>query len=229
MFTDDEHDDFSTEESDTCEDEGKGEEEDGEKAKKKNLVREILDQMKDVEGPQEKKLQFMEAAMKDIKCKSEMGEDDMEETSGEEYSTEDEMDVSDEEMEDNDVGEFGDLGEEESMEEAEELKDNEEGNDDEIGQSQVVGKDQNAIDGNEELDSEETIARSNPGKEDIYGRTLDNDGKDALASSYVPPAKRLAMACTDDAKRKFKLERLRKQLKGIFNRCCGLLLSPTRN
>lgn len=61
--------------------------------------------------------------------------------------------------------------------------------------------------------------------EDIYGRLRNKDGEilDEMEkeSKYVPPHIRARMAAetgTDDAKRKEKLDRLRKQLKGYLNR-----------
>ncbi|XP_060588437.1 nucleolar MIF4G domain-containing protein 1-like [Ruditapes philippinarum] len=61
-------------------------------------------------------------------------------------------------------------------------------------------------------------------KEDIYGRLRDSQGniirdnKPAGGDgAYVPPAKRLQMAGSADEKKKFMLERLQKQLKGLVN------------
>lgn len=62
-------------------------------------------------------------------------------------------------------------------------------------------------------------------KEDIYGRLRDSKGnviEDNKASgrqgAYVPPAKRLQMAGSGDEKKKFILDRLQKQMKGLVNR-----------
>lgn len=57
-------------------------------------------------------------------------------------------------------------------------------------------------------------------KEDIYGRLRDSEGNivTKATGSYVPPAKRFAMADTMDEKNKLKVERLKKQLKGLINR-----------
>lgn len=62
-------------------------------------------------------------------------------------------------------------------------------------------------------------------KEDIYGRLRDKAGNivvdnksSGVSKSYVPPAKRLFLAETNDEKRKLQIERLKKQLKGLVNR-----------
>jgi len=57
-------------------------------------------------------------------------------------------------------------------------------------------------------------------KEDIYGRLRDSEGNivTKATGSYVPPAKRFAMANTMDEKNKLKVGRLKKQLKGLINR-----------
>ena len=57
-------------------------------------------------------------------------------------------------------------------------------------------------------------------KEDIYGRLRDSEGNivTKATGSYVPPAKRFALADTMDEKNKLKVERLKKQLKGLINR-----------
>lgn len=57
-------------------------------------------------------------------------------------------------------------------------------------------------------------------KEDIYGRLRDSQGNivTAATGSYIPPGKRLAMSDTMDEKKKLKMERLKKQLKGLINR-----------
>lgn len=59
-------------------------------------------------------------------------------------------------------------------------------------------------------------------REDIYGRLRDDHGnvvpETKLSGAYIPPAKRLEMAESDDSKRRLKLERLKKQLKGLVNR-----------
>ena len=67
-------------------------------------------------------------------------------------------------------------------------------------------------------------------KEDIYGRLRDEHGnivteKAASGGAYVPPGKRLAVAGSDD-KKKIKLERMKKQLKGLVNRLSEANLQP---
>ena len=61
--------------------------------------------------------------------------------------------------------------------------------------------------------------------EDIYGRLRDDvgnvvSGHDTLTQggSYVPPGRRKELAGSQDEKKKFELERMRKQLKGLINR-----------
>ncbi|XP_063421537.1 nucleolar MIF4G domain-containing protein 1-like [Mytilus trossulus] len=65
-------------------------------------------------------------------------------------------------------------------------------------------------------------------KEDIYGRLRDSQGNivTAATGSYIPPAKRLAMADTMDEKKKLKMERLKKQLKGLINRTSEANMGP---
>ncbi len=59
-------------------------------------------------------------------------------------------------------------------------------------------------------------------KEDIYGRLKDAEGNVVEANkntgSYVPPAKRLAMAGNVDQKKKLELDKISKRLKGLINR-----------
>jgi hypothetical protein len=60
-------------------------------------------------------------------------------------------------------------------------------------------------------------------KEDIYGRLVDKSGKlvneaTTLSIAYVPPAKRLQMASSEDEKQKIQMERTKKQIKGLVNR-----------
>lgn len=59
--------------------------------------------------------------------------------------------------------------------------------------------------------------------EDIYGRLRDKDGN-VVSQKYVPPAKRLQSGQLD-SKKKEELARLKKQLKGLLNRCCGTIAS----
>ncbi|XP_053374395.1 nucleolar MIF4G domain-containing protein 1 homolog [Mercenaria mercenaria] len=70
-------------------------------------------------------------------------------------------------------------------------------------------------------------------KEDIYGRLRDSQGniirdnKPAGGEgAYVPPAKRLQMAGSGDEKKRFILERLQKQLKGLVNRASENNMQP---
>ncbi|XP_076095221.1 nucleolar MIF4G domain-containing protein 1-like [Mytilus galloprovincialis] len=65
-------------------------------------------------------------------------------------------------------------------------------------------------------------------KEDIYGRLRDSEGNivTAATGSYIPPGKRLAMADTMDEKKKLKMERLKKQLKGLINRTSEANMGP---
>ncbi|XP_052096195.1 nucleolar MIF4G domain-containing protein 1-like isoform X11 [Mytilus californianus] len=65
-------------------------------------------------------------------------------------------------------------------------------------------------------------------KEDIYGRLRDSEGNvvTMATGSYIPPAKRLAMADTMDEKKKLKMERLKKQLKGLINRTSEANMGP---
>lgn len=65
-------------------------------------------------------------------------------------------------------------------------------------------------------------------KEDIYGRLRDSEGNivSKATGSYVPPAKRFAMADTMDEKNKLKVERLKKQLKGLINRATESNIGP---
>ncbi|CAC5387615.1 NOM1 [Mytilus coruscus] len=65
-------------------------------------------------------------------------------------------------------------------------------------------------------------------KEDIYGRLRDSEGNvvTMATASYIPPAKRLAMADTMDEKKKLKMERLKKQLKGLINRTSEANMGP---
>ncbi|XP_071158914.1 nucleolar MIF4G domain-containing protein 1-like [Mytilus edulis] len=65
-------------------------------------------------------------------------------------------------------------------------------------------------------------------KEDIYGRLRDSQGNivTAATGSYIPPGKRLAMSDTMDEKKKLKMERLKKQLKGLINRTSEANMGP---
>ncbi|XP_064614113.1 nucleolar MIF4G domain-containing protein 1-like [Liolophura sinensis] len=67
-------------------------------------------------------------------------------------------------------------------------------------------------------------------REDIYGRLRDEDGnvvpETKLSGAYIPPAKRLEMAESDDSKRRLKLDRLKKQLKGLVNRVSEANIQP---
>ncbi|XP_067649501.1 nucleolar MIF4G domain-containing protein 1-like [Haliotis asinina] len=65
-------------------------------------------------------------------------------------------------------------------------------------------------------------------REDIYGRTIDKDGKvvkSSVSGSYIPPAKR-AMLEGNSGKRKLMLERIKKQLKGLINRASEANMQP---
>ncbi|OWF40014.1 nucleolar MIF4G domain-containing protein 1-like [Mizuhopecten yessoensis] len=86
--------------------------------------------------------------------------------------------------------------------------------------------------GSEKINEEEKKDKLNKTpelKEDIYGRLRDAQGNVVQASTvsgtYVPPAKRLAMAGGDE-KHKIRLDRLRKQLKGLVNRVSQANINP---
>ncbi|XP_069109794.1 nucleolar MIF4G domain-containing protein 1-like [Argopecten irradians] len=82
--------------------------------------------------------------------------------------------------------------------------------------------DEDNDDEDDDEDQEESRLKETPElKEDIYGRLRDAQGivvqSSAVGSTYIPPGKRLAIAGGDE-KHKLRLDRLRKQLKGLVNR-----------
>ncbi|XP_060067050.1 nucleolar MIF4G domain-containing protein 1-like [Ylistrum balloti] len=92
--------------------------------------------------------------------------------------------------------------------------------------------------GSEEEDDEEDVEEEEEDtslkemqelKEDIYGRLRDAQGNvvqtSAVSGTYIPPGKRLAMAGNDE-KHKLRLDRLRKQLKGLVNRVSQANINP---
>ncbi|XP_033762079.1 nucleolar MIF4G domain-containing protein 1-like isoform X2 [Pecten maximus] len=88
-------------------------------------------------------------------------------------------------------------------------------------------------DDNEEEEDEEgeesRLMKTPELKEDIYGRLRDAKGNivqsSAVVGTYIPPGKRLAMAGGDE-KHKLRLDRLRKQLKGLVNRVSQANMNP---
>ncbi|XP_052808229.1 nucleolar MIF4G domain-containing protein 1-like [Mya arenaria] len=89
---------------------------------------------------------------------------------------------------------------------------------------------ENGPEGDNEADTNE---ENNELKEDIYGRLKDSSGKIVRDNkpaggegAYVPPGKRLQMARGMDEKRKLKLEKLHKQLKGMVNRVSEANMQP---
>jgi hypothetical protein len=119
-----------------------------------------------------------------------------------------------------------DDGDEESGEESDDA-DNEEkidadSNDEESeDESEEIGDEDEDDNNNDEGSKSEGLAESSDMvlKEDIYGRLRDKAGNvvTATTGSYVPPGKRLEAAGMDE-KKKWQLDRLNKQVKGLVNR-----------
>ena len=87
--------------------------------------------------------------------------------------------------------------------------------------SDEEGEGQEGENDDEDNSDEEEKEEAPKYKEDIYGRLRDAAGnlvsEKQTTAAYVPPGKRLQMA-EGDEKNRIKLERLRKQLKGLLNR-----------
>ena len=100
----------------------------------------------------------------------------------------------------------------------------------EFDEDDECSDDENCSDNEDNIDNENKNNHSETNddeqiyKEDIYGRLIDNEGKvikssDNTESKYVPPAlRKLMLLDSNDAKKKEKLQNLKRCLKGLFNR-----------
>ncbi|XP_052760287.1 nucleolar MIF4G domain-containing protein 1-like [Mya arenaria] len=155
-----------------------------------------------------------------------------------------------EEMEDDSEFENTFESDDDSINEGEEIEDDLDAEDDEVDMAHIgmikgtkreledsdSEGDNLAIDleyGPEGDNEADTNEENNELKEDIYGRLKDSSGKIVRDNkpaggegAYVPPGKRLQMARGMDEKRKLKLEKLHKQLKGMVNRVSEANMQP---
>ena len=99
--------------------------------------------------------------------------------------------------------------------------------DDDCDESEILNSEEESeTEPVEESEIEEVVPSKKPRfTEDIYGRLRDAGGNvvsghdmSTQGGSYVPPGRRKELAGSQDEKKKFELERMRKQLKGLINR-----------
>ena len=112
-----------------------------------------------------------------------------------------------------------DSNSDEEDDDEDDANDDSEGNDDDSDEEGLEGEEDESDD--EDASDKEEKEEAPKYKEDIYGRLRDAAGnlvsEKQTTAAYVPPGKRLQMA-EGDEKNRIKLERLRKQLKGLLNR-----------